>query len=109
MPHIRFRAVKNEYIQELSTLLCKELAHEMGTSEDNFTFESVATQFYSLGKAVESYPFVEVFLFERPQAVQDQCAKIITHHLKRLGSYEDVIVVFVKLAKNAYYENGEHF
>lgn len=109
MPHIRFRAVKSEYIQELSKLLCKELAQEMGTSEDNFTFENVATQFYSQGKAVESYPFVEVLLFGRPQAVQDRCAVIITNNLKRLGQYEDVAVVFVQLAKNHYYENGKHF
>lgn len=109
MPHIRFRAVKNEYIQELSALLCKDLAKEMGTSEDNFTFEGVATQFYSQGKATESYPFVEVLLFERPQALQDRCAVIITEHLKRIGKYEDVIVVFQSLPKYKYYENGKHY
>lgn len=109
MPHLRFRAVKSEYIQELSKLLCKELAQEIGTSEDNFTFEKVDTQFFAQGYKTEGYPFVEVLLFERPQEVQDRCAKIITDHLKHLGSYEDVAVIFVHLAKSAYYENGRHF
>lgn len=109
MPHIRFRAVKNEYIQELSALLCKELAQEMGTSEDNFTFESIATQFFSQGAKTESYPFVEVLMFARPQSIQDRTAQIITDHLKRVGKYEDVIVVFQHLPKEMYYENGRHF
>ncbi len=109
MPHIRFRAVQSEHIQELSKVLCKDLAQAMNTSEDNFTIENVATQFYAQGNVVESYPFVEVLLFSRPQAVQDQCALIITNHLKKLGQYEDVVVIFVPLAQKDYYENGQHF
>lgn len=109
MPHIRFRAVKDEYIQELSAVLAKDLAQAMGTGEDNFTFESIATQFFSQGQKSSGYPFVEVLLFERPQEIQDRCAQIITDHVKRLGAYEDVAVIFLHLATSGYYENGRHF
>lgn len=115
MPHLRFRAVNSEHIQELSELLCKDLAREMATDEENFTFEEVSTQFYSRGKKVEGYPFVEVLLFERPLEVQDRCARLITDRVKALGAagggagYADVAVIFVPLSKRGYYENGNCF
>jgi hypothetical protein len=112
MPHIRFRAVKEDHVEKLSALLCKDLAKAMETSEDNFTFELVATQFFAQGKKVESYPFVEVLWFARSQEIQNLSAKIITEKVKAieaLAAYEDVIVVFQALPKTSYYENGEHF
>lgn len=109
MPHIRFRSVKNEHVQQLSGVLVKELAQAMNTSEDNFTVESIATQFFQNGKEINSYPFVEVLCFPRPQEVQDVSARIITEKVKGLTQAEDVIVVFNLLSKTAYYENGTHF
>ena len=109
MPHIRFRSVKAEYVQELSELLCKGLAEAMFTSMDNFTFEAVTTQFFCAGQKTESYPFVEVLWFERTPEIQDHAARLITEQVKKIGGYEDVIVIFQSLNKAAYYENGEHF
>jgi len=109
MPHIRFRAIKEDHVEKLSALLCKDLANAMETSEDNFTFELIETQFFAQGKKVESYPFVEVSWFARSQEIQDLSAKIITEKVKTLAGYEDVIVVFQALPKTNYYENGEHF
>ncbi|UXR63731.1 DUF1904 domain-containing protein [Bdellovibrio bacteriovorus] len=109
MPHVRFRAVNKEQVQKLSQTLPAELAPAMNTSPDNFTFELVATHFFSAGTTTESYPFIEVLWFARSQEIQNECAGIITRQLKQLGSYEDVVVVFQVLAKEAYYENGSHF
>lgn len=109
MPHIRMRALEENQVAKLSSLLCKELATTANTSEDHFTFELVKTTFFFDGKAVKSFPFVEVLWFDRPQTVQDTCAKIITSHVKEVAGSEDVIVVFSKLTKDSYYENGEHF
>lgn len=109
MPHIRMRAVRKEQVQELSSSLAKELAPAMKTSEDNFTFEFIHSQFYSAGQETSSYPFVEVLWFARSQEVQDECASIITRQLKKIGRYDDVVVVFQVLHQECYYENGIHF
>lgn len=109
MPHLRFRALDSKYAAELSASLPQELAPVMQTTEDNFTFESIATDFYTAGKKSDSYPFVEVLWFARGQQVQDQSARIITERIKKLTNSVDVVVVFHALDKSAYYENGEHF
>ncbi|CAE78829.1 conserved hypothetical protein [Bdellovibrio bacteriovorus HD100] len=109
MPHIRMRAVKKEHVQLLSDSLAKELAPAMKTPVDNFTFELVQTQFFSGGQQTDSYPFIEVLWFARSQEVQDECASIITRQIKSIADYEDVVIVFQVLAKEAYYENGIHF
>ncbi|WII71020.1 DUF1904 domain-containing protein [Bdellovibrio sp. 22V] len=109
MPHLRFRATSAAEVRELSSSLPKELAAAMQTSEDNFTFELVNTQYFASGQETPSYPFVEVLWFERPQEVQDRCAVIITEKVNALGAYEDVVVVFQVLPKASYYENARHF
>lgn len=103
------RAIKEKYVQGLSESLVSPLAAVVKTSEDNFTFEWINTRFFYRGQEDKSYPFVEVFWFERPQSVQDECARLITAQIKAFGEYEDVVVVFRVLSKVAYYENGEHF
>lgn len=45
MPHLRFRAVKKQVVEKLSETLAPILATELQTSEDNFTFEMVRTDF----------------------------------------------------------------
>lgn len=109
MPHIRFRAIDSKDVQKLSASLTPALAKSMGTSEDNFTFELLHTDFFALGKKITSYPFVEVFWFERPKEVQDLSARIITEQIKALCKAEDVVVIFQILQKSSYYENGNHF
>lgn len=109
MPHLRFRAVKNEFVKELSAILPSILAPIMATSEDNFTFECIATEFYAFGKPSESYPFIEVLWFARNQTIQNECALVITEKVKLLTRAEDVVVVFTELDKISYYENGNHF
>lgn len=109
MPHLRFRAVNSEVVQTLSSTLPQELSQAMNTDADNFTFESVATDFFSNGQATSSYPFVEVLWFERTQEVQNLSATVITDHVKKLTAAQDVVVVFIALNKKAYYENGKHF
>lgn len=109
MPHIRFRALKEDQVRQLSSELSPVLASAIQTSEDNFTFELVGSQFFAQGKATESYPFVEVLWFARTQDIQSECARLITEAVKAITKAEDVVVVFVVLEKTAYYENGKHF
>ncbi|QDK38423.1 DUF1904 family protein [Bdellovibrio sp. NC01] len=108
MPHIRLRAVSTEVAKKVSQT-APDLAVAANTAVDNFTFELVATQFFTDGQPTESYPFVEVLLFPRPAEVKQKMTDIITNTIKAHGSYEDVIVLFQELNKDFYFENGKHF
>lgn len=109
MPHLRIRSLGSDQVANLSTSLVPDLAEITGAPIDNFTLELVPTQFFQDGKVVNSFPFVEVLWFERPQAIQDACAVLITKKVREVAPGQDVVVVFTKLAKNSYYENGMHF
>lgn len=109
MPHIRMRALDTEQAAKISEVLIKDLSTATKAAEENFTFELIETTFFAGGKKTKSYPFIEVFWFDRPQEMQDQCAKLITNRVKEIANPEDIIVVFTKLTKTDYYENGGHF
>jgi hypothetical protein len=109
MPHIRMRALSKEQVATLSQKMLQNLAGLIETGEDNFTFEKIDSQFFYGGKEVKSYPFIEVFWFERPKEVQDRTAAYITEQVKALVPHEDVAVVFRRLEPSEYYENGRHF
>lgn len=109
MPHIRIRAMKPDQVAGLSKTLVKDLATTIKTSEDNFTFELVPTQFFSGGESVTGSPFVEVLWFERTADVQQQVADLITTAIKKIVSDEYIAVVFLPLLPQNYYENGQHF
>lgn len=108
MPHLRFRSLTSAMVEQLSKDLPQPLAQCMGTTVDNFTFELIATQFFENGHGVTSYPFVEVLWFQRSQEVQDTAAQLITEAIKKSVA-NDVVVVFIDLAKQNYYENAKHF
>lgn len=109
MPHLRIRSLDSDQVAKLSTSLVAELAEITGAPADNFTLELVQTQFFQGGEVVASFPFVEVLWFQRPQAMQDACAVLITKRVKDVVPEQDVVVVFTELAKDGYYENGKHF
>jgi hypothetical protein len=109
MPHIRIRSLEKTLVEKLSLTLTADLAKAISTSEDNFTIELISSEFFFNGKAVLSYPFVEVLWFDRTQDIKDQCAQIITNQIKQLSNAEDVVVVFRNLEKESYYENLRHF
>lgn len=109
MPHLRFRAIEAQHVQELSRQLAEPLAVMIKTDVDNFTFEHLPTVFFAKALKTEAYPFVEVHWFARPQELQDAVASKITSAVKALTGATDVVVIFFKLEKTAYYENGEHF
>lgn len=109
MPHIRIRSISEKHVQNLSKILPKELAQSMETSEDNFTFELISTKYFSNGKVKKSYPYIEVYWFERSQEIKEKSAKIITDYVRKLTKAEDIAVVFTPIQKNDYFENGKSF
>lgn len=109
MPHLRFKAVSEETVRQLSKDLPADLARIISTTEDNFSFELVQNRFFEGGKETAFYPFVEFAWFDRGQEVQDRVAELITEKLKQITRAEYVAVVFLDLPKNCYYENSKHF
>lgn len=109
MPHLRFKAVPEKIVSDLSQTLPKELASVLQTSEDNFSFELVSSNFYENGQKTSFYPFVEFAWFDRGQKVQDQVAQIIYHRVKEVFPADYITLVFLDLPKTSYYENGQHF
>lgn len=109
MPHIRIKSVPDKHIKTLSKALPKELATAMETTVDNFSFERVDNQYYSNGKKVKSYPYIEVHWFERSQGCKIKSANIITEQVRKLTKSEDIAVVFIPIEKSDYFENGKSF
>lgn len=109
MPHLRFRSVSHEVVQKASAQLPKLLSEIMSTDVENFSFEKIETQFFKDGNVVDSYPFVEVLWFSRNQEVKNQSAKCITDMINKEIGPVDIVVVFIDLNRESYYENGQHF
>src|SRR5690606_25730468 len=99
MPHIRIRGVSEKTVQEFSQGLNEELARLIQTTPDNFTIELIASQYFEQGKAISSYPFIEVLWFERTQEIKGQVAKFMTEKMRALLGAVDVAVIFVPIEK----------
>ena len=109
MPHIRIRGISEMQAKDLNTPMIDELVEITGTPVDHFIYELVAGKFFSNGRTVSPPPYIEVLWFDRDKAMQDACAEAITKRIKAAVPDQDVTVVFTKLEKSAYYENGKHF
>ncbi len=109
MPHIRLKCISEKNVKALSKTLPKELAKAMDTSEDNFSFELIPNTFYTNGKSIKSYPFIEVHWFERSQETKIRSTRIITNQTKALTKAKDIVVVYIPIEKSDYFENGKNF
>ena len=109
MPHIRIRAMSDSDVKHLSSKLPAELAKVLNTTADSFTVEKVATEFYFNGSVVQGDPMIEVLWFDRGQELKMACATKITELARQHTTAEYLAVIFIDLAKNSYFENGQHF
>lgn len=109
MPHLKFKAIPENVVAELSLVLPELLAPLLGTTKDNFSFEYIQSKFYEQGAVTSFYPYVEFGWFDRGQHIQDECAKLITESIQLRSPSEYVVVVFQDLPKSAYYENSKNF
>lgn len=108
MPLLRFKSVDQDKLVAISTKLVDELVEIVGSPRDYFSLEHIPSTFIMDGRIVKTNPIVEVAWFARTQEMQDKVAQCITNHLIKAG-YLTVDVYFVKLKRERYYENGEHF
>lgn len=108
MPALKFKAINVEKICAVSKQLVDELEELLQCPRNYFSLEAVQSIYINDGKFTEGNPVVEVSWFDRGQEIQDKAAGIITKYVK-LSGCSDVDVIFIKLDKVCYYENGEHF
>lgn len=110
MPHLRFRAISLDTLQQISGPLLAELCTLTGGKPEFVTMELINCCQVRNGAVETGSPFVELHWFERPQAMQDAAAGLITRHLKAaLGEQTYVVVQVIPMVKSAYYSNGEHY
>lgn len=109
MPHIKFRGMKREEVQELSIELLNELVKLIDIPREHFTLELEESTFFHDGQLDKNaYPFVNVEWFDRGIVTMQATAEIITNAIKTYN-YNDVGIYFKNLQKEHYYENGKHF
>ncbi|MGL6049792.1 MAG: DUF1904 family protein, partial [Aeromonas salmonicida] len=90
--------------------LLAELCALTGGKPEFVTLECVDSSWVRNGAIEAGFPFVELVWFERPQAMQDAAAALITHHLKAvLGEQTYVVVQVLPIVKSHYYSNGQHY
>lgn len=108
MPHLRFRAIESEKVRDLSDILVEKLSFALSCPEDYFTFECIHSDFYFKEVKVKAIPQIEIHWFERGQDLRNLVAQIVHEEVLRLG-FEETIIWFTPLIKEAYYDNGQHY
>lgn len=110
MPHLRFRAVSVDTLQQISTPLLADLCVLTGGKPEFVTMECIDSHWVRGGVIEAGFPFVELVWFERPQELQDAAAALITRHLKAaLGEQTYVVVQVLPIVKSHYYSDGQHY
>lgn len=107
MPQLVFRGIKEKEALKINKDLTDELSEITGTQQVDFTFKLDESKYMFNGEFVEPFPFVDVYWFERPQEMQNACAKAITKYFSDVG-YPEVEVIFHMLYPKMYYVEGEH-
>jgi len=107
MPQLVFTGIKENDLIRVSKELTDELSDITGTGRDIFSLKLDESKYIFDGALVTPVALVDVYWFERPKEVQDDCAKAITKYLSDVG-YPEVEVVFHLLYPEMYYVDGEH-
>lgn len=110
MPHLRIRGMNQETIREQSHAILDQMESIVQAPRDWFTIEVIHSTFLFDGQEKSPGPIMELLWFDRGQDVKDRLATAITEILKpHVPEGKDITLIFVPLAKNNYFENGEHY
>ncbi len=107
MPKVIFTGINEKDLLVINKELIDELSNITGTGREIFKFKLDESKYMFDGEYITPYATVDVYWFERPQEIQDACAKAITNYIANIG-YPGVDVVFHTLHPHKYYEEGEH-
>ncbi len=106
MPHLMIRNIKKDDFTAKVKDLSKKLTEVIGCPEDWITISYVEnTLTYVAGEdKTNENVFIEIKWFERTKEMQDAVAKICDDTFKEEG--RDIMINFVILTKDRYYEDG---
>jgi hypothetical protein len=108
MPRITTHAIPLEIVRRASEPMGQELAGLLGIPGEYISLEVRNDPFLREGALVPGDPFVEVALFDRGPALEDQVARLITRHLQAAGC-PHLDLYLRRLERPRYYEDGEPF
>ncbi len=109
MPRIIFDNLDNKTVKMLSTNLTSSLSKAIDCPEDWFTFVAQNNGMFCGGEEIDDTVFVSVEWFDRGEKVKNTVAGIITDVVSDIKTVETVTIVFKKLEKPDYYENGNPY
>lgn len=107
MPVLTFKGISKEEIVLESKEVVDKLVEIVECPRDYFKLEVDCSLYIRDGEYVEGPSMIEVSWFDRGQEVQDKVAQLLTDYFRKDREWIDV--VFNKLEKSSYYENGKHF
>ena len=111
MPRLVFKNIEKEDVKKFSLERVEELSRIIGCPQDWITFEHMENTVFSGGSDITKQSlYVEISWFKREQEIQDRLAAEIHSALdKQFGGAREITIIFYELAKENYYENGEHY
>ena len=108
MPQLIIKGLKPCEYQPFAKKVRPELSKIVGCPEDWFTFDYQLSALYTSEGAIESFPVIQIWWFERPKDVQDAAAAFLDATLKEKG-YRGSQISFHLFREEDYYEDGQHF
>ncbi|UKS25964.1 DUF1904 domain-containing protein [Paenibacillus sp. HWE-109] len=108
MPQLIFRGIPAEGIRAISIPLVEEMATICQCGTDNFTLECLHVTAIFDGKYTDSYPFIDVWWFERGDEVRDKMAEAIDKYVRSLG-IPDLEISFRVGREDNFYMNGRRY
>lgn len=106
MPFFRFHFVEETRLAVISRRMTDRIQQAVGCPREHIVLEAIRSVVVGdEGIKAGEWPLVEVDYFERPQAIQEAVAGIISECLREVG-YGNSDVYFRYLCAENYYENG---
>ncbi|MEK0317151.1 DUF1904 family protein [Cohnella sp. 56] len=108
MPHLYFRGLSVELVQDIGAAVEEELSAIIGCGRSDLMLEVLHTTCVAGGQVAASYPFVEIAWFERGREVRDAVAGCLDKLIRGQGVPE-VEIAFRAYRPCDYYAGGEPF
>lgn len=106
MPHLEIKNVEKKELVSKIGKLSKELTEVIGCPEDWITISYLENNITFVEGSDKTFDnvFVEIKWFNRPNEIKHKVSEIIYNIFAKEG--RDVMVNFVELIKEDYFENG---
>ncbi|MCI6347321.1 MAG: DUF1904 domain-containing protein [Negativibacillus massiliensis] len=103
MPQIIVKGVSASRMEKLASPMIETVSRLVECPEDWVTVELCESKFFTKEGLTEQYPIIQIWWYERPQAVQDQVAKELSELFLKEG-FSLVQISFHLFDKKDYYE-----